>query len=235
MTPMGEPRGRTSEERAYYAFSERVYARFARFYDLVTFPLAGLRREVVMASGCNGQSHVLDVATGTGAQAHAFSGIAREVAGADLSEAMLEVARRKRSAPNLRYCQADATDLPFADHSFDVSCISFALHEMPQSVRETALREMVRVTEPGGTLVVVDYALPAAVLWRWFVFHAVKLYERDAYADFVRRDLAQMLRHAGAEVQQHHPSILGAAQILIAKALLRSARQQERRPDGRQL
>ncbi len=226
---MAAPGGWTAEERAYYSLSARVYARFAPFYDLVTVPLQQLRREVVQASGCDRRSRVLDVATGTGAQAHAFSAIAREVIGVDLSAAMLEVARRKRGVPNLTFSRADATALPFGAADFDVCCISFALHEMPETVRERALREMVRVTRPDGTVVVVDYALPAGALARWLVFHAVKLYERDLYADFVRRDLGGLLERVGVRVREERRRVLGTARIVIASKELVANRA---RPSG---
>ena len=226
---MADSGGLTAEERAYYSLSARVYTRFAPFYDVVTVPLHQLRREVAQASGCDRHSRVLDVATGTGAQAHAFSAMAREVIGVDLSAAMLEVARRKRSAPNLTYSRADATALPFGVADFDVCCISFALHEMPEAVRERVLREMVRVTRPGGTVIVVDYALPAGALSRWLVFHAVKLYERDLYADFVRRDLRGLLERVGVRVREERPRILGAARIVIASKELVAGRV---RPSG---
>jgi ubiquinone/menaquinone biosynthesis C-methylase UbiE len=45
------------------------------------------------------------------------------------------------------------------DHiSFDVSWVSFALHDMPPNIRGKVLREMVRVIKPGG--IMVDYDLP---------------------------------------------------------------------------
>lgn len=211
--PMQAERGRTDEERAYYILSSKVYAIFAPFYDVVTLPLARLRDEVARAIDFDRGARVLDVATGTGAQARALAKQAGEVVGIDLSEAMLRIARRKIRLPNVTFLRADAADLPFDDASFDVSCISFALHEMPRSVRERVVQEMVRVTKPGGSVVVVDYALPRSVAARWLVYHAIKLYERDHYADFVRSDLQALLRHAGVDVEEARPTLGGVARI----------------------
>ena len=86
--------------------------------------------------------------------------VADAVIGIDLSEAMLRVARRKNGLPNVTFQRADATALPFEDANFDAACVSFALHEMPATIRERVVREMARVTKVGGTVVVVDYALP---------------------------------------------------------------------------
>lgn len=124
---------RTEEERAYYALNAWAWPLFAPFYDLVVAPFRKIR---------------------------AFAQRSRAVVGVDLCEEMLRIAVRKRAAENLTYQQADATALPFPDRSFQVSCVSFALHEMPRRIRDRALAEMVRVTVPQGTIVIVDYAPP---------------------------------------------------------------------------
>jgi ubiquinone/menaquinone biosynthesis C-methylase UbiE len=114
---------------------------------------------------------------------------------------MLQIARRERRAENLTYRQADATALPFSDASFDVACISFALHEMPRSIRERALAEMVRVAVPEGTLVIVDYAPPRDAVER-AIGRFVKLYEGQRYVEFVRTDLGAFLRGAGVDIRE---------------------------------
>ncbi len=213
---MREPQSLTDAERDYYALNLRVFTALAPFYDAVTWPLARLRREVVSAAGAAPDSRVLDVATGTGAQAFAFAEVAAEVVGIDLSDAMLRVARKHNRSPNVAFLQADATELPFEDARFDITCISFALHEMPARVRERTAREMARVTRPGGTVVVVDYALPHGLLLRPLAYHLVKLYERGSYADFVRSDLPLLLRGADVEVREDRAVLLGMARLVTA-------------------
>lgn len=165
-------------------------------------------------AGVRAGMKVLDVATGTGAQALAFAARGAEVTGVDLSEAMLRIARRKSRSSNLTFLRADAATLPFPDESFDAACISFALHEMPRSVRTAVVRELSRVTRPGGTVVVVDWALPEGrPLARWLVYHVVKLWEPDCYADFVHSDLRALLAEAAIRVQEERPGLLGAAKI----------------------
>ncbi len=208
---------RTDEERAYYALNRRVYPKFAPFYDLVVWPIAHLRRRVVRLSDVDVESRVLDVATGTGKQARAFARAAGEVVGIDISPDMLRVARRKHHQGNLSFREADATELPFAAAEFDVACISFALHEMPASVRTRALTEMARVTRPGGRIVAVDYALPDNRVARAIVFRAVRLYERDSYAEFVGRSLAGMVAESGIEVILARRALVGAARIVVGR------------------
>lgn len=207
----------TEEERAYYSLNRRVYRLFAPFYDLVTLPARALRREVVRLSELPPASRILDVATGTGAQALAFAQAAKEVVGVDLSRAMLRVARRKNRFQNVSFQEADGARLPFEEGSFDAACVSFALHEMPESIRTGVLREMARVTRPGGLIVLVDYALPRGRLASWVVFRVVQLFEGDHYASLVRSDLAAFLRGAGIEPLARHLGLGGLAQIVTGR------------------
>lgn len=215
---MNEPLGRTDEERAYYALSSKVYAVFAHVYDVAALPLLRLRREVVDAVRPGPDARVLDVATGTGGQALAFARAAREVVGVDLSDAMLRVARRKCCAPNVTFLRADAAELPFEDASFDVACISFALHEMPASVRDRVMREMARVTRAGGAVVVADHAPPRGPA-TWLAHRFVSLYEGRLYEEFLRADLDELLRVAGFRVRAESRALFGVARVITGTRL----------------
>jgi ubiquinone/menaquinone biosynthesis C-methylase UbiE len=56
--------------------------------------------------------------------------------------------------------QQDASALYFADASFDATLLFFLLHEQPAAVRRATLAEAIRVTRPGGQIVIVDYHRP---------------------------------------------------------------------------
>lgn len=191
---------RTDEERHYYALNAKAWRLLAPIYDAIVFPLRRMRRRVARLAEIGPGMRVLDVATGTGKQAFAFADAGAEVVGLDLSESMLRIARRKAGARTITFQEGDARALPFADASFDRSCVSFGLHEMPASVRREALRELARVTRPDGRIVIVDYALPPGRIARWLVYHFVKLYERDNYAEFATSDLRAMLDEAGMSI-----------------------------------
>ena len=139
------------EEKEYYLLVKKVFRILAPIYDIGTIPISGVRDKTVDFTDAGKGSKILDVATGTGKQALAFAERGYDVTGIDLSEAMLKVASKKNKYEKAKFALADATNLPFKDSSFDVSCISFALHDMPLSIREKALKEMVRVTKPEGT------------------------------------------------------------------------------------
>ncbi len=208
-------RARSEEERAYYALNERVFASFAPFYDAVTFPIRGLRRQVVTMVDVGPEARVLDVATGTGAQAAAFATRAREVVGVDLSDAMLRVARRMNRFPNVTFLHGDATRLPFDDATFDVTCVSFGLHEMPDGVRRQAVHEIARVTKASGLVAVVDYGLPRNRVARLLAYHTVKVYERGHYATFVKQDLEALLESAGIEPSASRRPLFGLVQVVV--------------------
>jgi len=204
------------DERAYYALSRRIYGSwFASVYDTICWPARGLRSRVARLADIQVGTRAIDIATGTGAQASAFSEAGARVVAVDLSSRMLAIARRKHQDRDIEFVEADATRLPVPDAAFDVSCVSFALHEMPRSVRERVLGEMARVIRPGGTLVVVDYALPRNRVWRWLVYNVVKLYERDSYADFVHADLAAVLAREGISIRAEHRALLGTARVVL--------------------
>jgi demethylmenaquinone methyltransferase/2-methoxy-6-polyprenyl-1,4-benzoquinol methylase len=75
---------------------------------------------------------------------------------------MLTVGKRRR--PDIDFVAGDATNLPFADNSFDASTISFGLRNVNEPRR--ALEEMLRVTKPGGRLVIAEFSQPVVALWR---------------------------------------------------------------------
>jgi|KBSSwiStaDraftv2_1062776.scaffolds.fasta_scaffold14395_9 ubiquinone/menaquinone biosynthesis C-methylase UbiE len=207
--------GRTDEEREYYSLNQRVYSVFAPFYDLVTFPARRLRREVAALADVDARSIVLDIGTGTGAQANAFAEKAGRVVGIDVSRSMLVIARRNTRLPNVTFQQADATALPFGDARFDVSCVSFVLHEMPASIREQTIGEMARVIKPGGTVFIIDYAPPRGTFGH-LISQLVRLYERQHYLGFIRSDLHGLLRRMGLDIRDERFRLHGGVRIVIA-------------------
>jgi demethylmenaquinone methyltransferase/2-methoxy-6-polyprenyl-1,4-benzoquinol methylase len=80
---------------------------------------------------------------------------------------MLELARRK--APGLRFEEGDALNLAHADDSFDVATVGFGARNFADLDR--GLREMTRVTRPGGRVVVLEITTPQRPPLSWF-FHA---------------------------------------------------------------
>jgi len=198
----------------YYSYINRFFEKWAPVYDFTDLFISGVRWKTVDFTDAKIGSRVLDVCTGTGKQAFAFARKGYDVTGIDLSENMLKVAKKNNIYRNVRFETADAANMPFNNSSFDISCISFALHEMPLTIREKVLNEMVRVTKPKGTIIIVDYALPVNKISRFLVYHFVKLYESKYYPEFIKSEPEMSLRKLGIKTKEVLPVLHGVGKIL---------------------
>lgn len=138
--------------------------------DLMSFSIHRLwKRYTIDSSGVRTGMKVLDIAGGTGDLTAQFSkrvGPTGEVVLADINDAMLEVGRDKLRnrgiVGNVRYVQANAEELPFADDSFDIITIAFGLRNVTD--KQKALESMFRVLKPGGRLLVLEFSKPVQPL-----------------------------------------------------------------------
>lgn len=106
---------------------------------------------------------VLDIAAGTGTSARAFTKAGARCVACDFSLGMLRAGAARAPGGLVRFVAGDALVLPFADRAFDVVTISFGLRNVADP--DAALTEMVRVTRPGGRLVICEFShLPARSL-----------------------------------------------------------------------
>ena len=141
----------------------------AKRYDLTNDVLSlgqdrRWRTAVVRAVEPRRGEKVLDLAAGTGTSSEPFDHAGATVVPTDLSLGMLEVGKRRR--PALGFVAGDALALPYADAAFDAVTISFGLRTVEDTLG--ALRELRRVTRPGGTLVVCEFSTPT-----WSPFRAL--------------------------------------------------------------
>ncbi|NMR29581.1 demethylmenaquinone methyltransferase [Crystallibacter degradans] len=120
------------------------------------------RRIVVDAVGARRGQRVLDLAAGTGTSSEPYADAGIHVVACDFSLGMLQVGKRRR--PDIDFVAGDATSLPFADNSFDAVTISFGLRNVNEPRK--ALQEMLRVTKPGGRLVIAEFSSPTLPVWR---------------------------------------------------------------------
>ena len=102
---------------------------------------------------------ILDLAAGTGASSVALARSGADIVAGDFSAGMIAEGRRRHGhVPNVTFAEADAMDLPFTDGEFDAVTISFGLRNVNDPKK--ALAEMLRVTAPGGKLVVCEFSHP---------------------------------------------------------------------------
>jgi demethylmenaquinone methyltransferase/2-methoxy-6-polyprenyl-1,4-benzoquinol methylase len=121
---------------------------------------------------------VLDLAAGTGTSSQPFADAGARVVPCDFSIGMLAVGKKAR--PALPFTAGDGTRLPFADATFDAVTISFGLRNIVDPA--AGLREMLRVTKPGGRLVVCEFSHPT-----WAPF-------RTAYVEYLMKALPPVAR-----------------------------------------
>lgn len=163
------------------AMFDRIAARYDRLNRVMSLGMdAGWRRALV---GALPSGEILDVATGTAdvALALAKRDLDTLVYGLDPSVGMLEHGREKVEAAGfsdrIELVEGDAQQMPFADDRFDGACISFGIRNVPD--RAAGLREMRRVTRPGGPVAILELTEPRGGLMAPFArFHVRHLVPR---------------------------------------------------------
>jgi ubiquinone/menaquinone biosynthesis C-methylase UbiE len=104
---------------------------------------------------------VLDVAAGSALLARVLARRAKEVVATDITTAMLERGREaaeREGTANIRFVEAPAEALPFADGSFDLVVTRFSLHHITEPQR--VVDEMVRVARGRGNVLLIDMLVP---------------------------------------------------------------------------
>jgi demethylmenaquinone methyltransferase / 2-methoxy-6-polyprenyl-1,4-benzoquinol methylase len=169
-----------------------MFDQVAERYDLLNDVLSmgqdrWWRRVVARAVAAGAGELVLDLAAGTGTSSLTFTRAGGRCVACDFSLGMLGVgARRLEGAGQISFVAGDALRLPFRDRAFDAVTISFGLRNMADP--DAALAEMLRVTRPGGRLVICEFGhLP----WR----RVNALYER--YLAAALPAMARRLSRAG--------------------------------------
>lgn len=160
------------------AYVQEMFDRIAPRYDLMNRVMTlgrdqAWRKRLIQRAGVKRGAKVLDIATGTAdiALAARAAGAAQVVA-ADFSREMLVYARDKiNQAPRqdgqtIVLAAADGMHLPFADNVFDAVVTGFSLRNVGNLDR--FLREMVRVTKPGGKVACLEITRPRAPFFRGF-------------------------------------------------------------------
>jgi demethylmenaquinone methyltransferase/2-methoxy-6-polyprenyl-1,4-benzoquinol methylase len=163
----------------------RMFGEIAPRYDLLNHLLSGgvdfyWRWRTVRAAHPQGTAPILDVCTGTGdlALAYSHAGKGAPVVGTDFTHEMLVRARAKLGVEEpavIRFLEADTQRLPFGDNQFQIVCVAFGLRNVSDT--RAGLREMTRVCQPGGRVVVLEFSTPRnrafGAAYRWYFRHVL--------------------------------------------------------------
>jgi demethylmenaquinone methyltransferase/2-methoxy-6-polyprenyl-1,4-benzoquinol methylase len=170
-----------------------MFDNVAERYDLLNDALSlGMdrrwRKTVARAVAASPGQLVLDLAAGTGTSSRAFASAGARCVACDFSFGMLSVGARK-PATGLAFAAGDALALPFAAGTFDAVTISFGLRNVADTGQ--ALTELLRVTRPGGRLVICEFShLPSRRL-------------NDAYEQYLTKVLPVIARRLSRSAEAY--------------------------------
>ncbi|HCP72194.1 MAG: ubiquinone biosynthesis methyltransferase UbiE [Actinobacteria bacterium BACL4 MAG-120820-bin23] len=154
---------------------------------------------------------ILDIAAGTGSSTRPLVDADADVTALDFSAGMIEIGRKRHK--DIKFVQGDALNLPFEENVFDVTTISFGLRNT--SNIDSALKDSLRVTKPGGKIVIAEFSHPSNSIFRFiylnYLMKAIPIISKkisknpDAYvylAESIRawpnqEGLASKMRDAG--------------------------------------
>nr|WP_256435503.1 demethylmenaquinone methyltransferase [Aeromicrobium sp. CFBP 8757] len=170
----------------------RMFDGVAEKYDLTNDVLSmgqdrRWRKRVVELVAPRPGELILDLAAGTGTSSQPFADAGSTVVPCDFSIGMLEVGKRDR--PALPFTAGDGMRLPFGDDTFDAVTISFGLRNIVDPI--AGLRELLRVTRPGGRIVVCEFSTPT-----WGPFDAV-------YTNYLMRALPPVARAVSSNPESY--------------------------------
>ncbi|MGW7103544.1 demethylmenaquinone methyltransferase [Streptomyces sp. NPDC054838] len=156
-----------------------VAANYDLTNDVLSLGQARLwRKEAAKAVGARPGHKVLDLAAGTATSSLPFAATGAYVVPCDFSLGMLREGKKRHAW--LPLTAGDATKLPFRDDVFDTVTISFGLRNVQDT--DAALRELYRVTKPGGQVVICEFSQPT-----WAPF-------RTVYTEYLMRALPPVAR-----------------------------------------
>lgn len=144
---------------------------------------------------------MLDIATGGGHTALRLAPHVAQVVASDLTPAMLEAAEAYISGQgvsNVRYEQADAEALPFADETFDLVTCRIAPHHFPDVAQ--FVREVYRVLKPGGRFALQDQHVPEDADAAAWINRLEKLRDPSHHVTYSQDQWTGFIEDAGLEI-----------------------------------
>ncbi len=205
------------EEKVKEVF-DSVAPKYNLMNDVLSFGMHRLwKRHAEAVAAVKPGMKVLDIASGTADLALRFArdaGETGEVWATDINREMLKIGAQRIRSEGLpgHVALCDCEQLPFPDDTFDIVTVSFGLRNMTH--KDRALREMCRVTKPGGRTLVLEFSRCDRWLAPFYDFYSFKFMpwlgskiagDHDSYeylVESIRRhppqaELAEMMRQAG--------------------------------------
>lgn len=210
-------------------WNQWVYKMWAPLYDGFFngkhFHLA--RKRVFEHLSVPRDATILFVGIGTGSDLEFFLDKPNPIVAIDLSDDMLAQAQAKIPAgKNVKLLNMNAEELLFEDHSFDLVVASLILSVVPDD--QLCMREIIRVTKPGGKVIVFDKFAPRAKalsLGKRMLRPIIKLFGTD-----IGRHFEEMIRNQPVVVDVDEPVLFNAMYRKIILTITKSKEQPQASP-----
>lgn len=186
-----------------------------------------------------GPAPILDVCTGTGDLAMAYWRYSKgqvPIIATDFCPEMLDIGRQKQRsaamADNLKFQEADTTNLPFPDDVFQLVTVAFGLRNVSNTDR--GIQEMTRVCQPGGRVAILEFSMPTRqpfkAIYGWYfrnilprlgqLFakneHAAYMYLPDSVQQFpYGQAMLDRLAQNGLTDVRQYPLTFGVATLYV--------------------
>ncbi len=188
---------------SYISYIHQFFNTWVPVYDLFGLLILPVYRRTIRHIKELGDKKVLDVCTGTGEIAIGLAKQGAKVTAIDITPSMLERAKKKAAGMSIKFEQADARNLSFADKSFDISFISLGLHDMPRPVRIEVLQEMARVTKE--KIIITEYYFPNNSLYQRFLKKFISLFETSYFVRFAEEGALGVIEEANVGRVMSYP------------------------------
>ena len=229
---------KTPETKRYY--NEKVFTEIARKYDFITRALSFWRdshwkRDLIASLPPAESPLCVDLACGTGDIAFLLAKKYPQgrIVGLDITESMLDLARRRNTFPNVCFASQDMARIEFAAESADIITGGYALRNAPDL--EVTVEGIGRVLKPGGVAAFLDFSKPSAklpqrleygILKVWTGFWGMLLhrnpevygYIAESLQCFPDRDrLRSIFRDSGFTVIASRRYFFGITELLVVR------------------
>jgi len=212
------------EYRHFFEYAAKIYDLGLKVLTLGKETL--IRQKLIKTAVGMLKSHstknltVLDLCTGTGSLAIMFKKMypSSNVYGVDVSEGMLSIAKEKARKDNLSIYlkKCDVQALPFPDENFDIVMVSLCMHELPLTIRNQVLREILRVLKNEGILAVFDYGHQQSLIQK-VVYSLLMSVEEESAKEFLSKPFSKDLMQNGFRVLFHTRTFYGFLEYYFAK------------------
>ncbi|MBN1545994.1 MAG: bifunctional demethylmenaquinone methyltransferase/2-methoxy-6-polyprenyl-1,4-benzoquinol methylase UbiE [Syntrophaceae bacterium] len=234
----------TVSGKQHIGMVEEIFSTIPERYDflnhLMSFSMDRGWRKFTVKKMCFFRTYrFLDIATGTGdlaiTAACTYPNI--KVAGLDFAREMMAVGTEKvehrHLSGRIAFLQGDAMQIPLPDKSVDVTAVAFGIRNMPD--RKRALKEMRRVTTPGGQVMVLEMNYPQRSWWTGFYrFYLKRImpwiaaaftrnpaayrYLSDSIMNFPQPDaFGRLMQQAGLKNIVQYPLTLGTTYLHVGE------------------